>query len=52
MEQNEKMDNLLEQLEDELIQMQLTDNYCETDNMNWLFNHIGKQLVVMGITKE
>lgn len=46
------MDNLLAQLEDELIQMQITDDYRETENMNWLFNHIGKQLVVMGITKE
>lgn len=52
MEPNKQMDNLLAQLEDELIQMQLTDDYCETENMKWLFNHIGKQLVVMGITKE
>ncbi len=52
MEPNSKMDNLLEQLNDELIQMQITDDYCETDNVKWLFNHIGEQLVIMGITKK
>ena len=52
MEPNSKMDNLLEQLNDELIQMQVTDDYCETDNVKWLFNHIGEQLVIMGITKK
>ena len=52
MEPNSEMDNLLEQLNDELIQMQVTDDYCETDNVKWLFNHIGEQLVIMGITKK
>ena len=52
MEPNDKLEKLLEELQDELIQMQITDNYYETDEMKWLFKRIKKQLVIMGITKE
>lgn len=52
MEPNKNMEKLLEELHDELIQMQITDSYYETDEMKWLFKRIKKQLVIMGITKE